>query len=459
MWVAACAFALGGCTGVLEGSFGVGGGGGPDGGGGGGPEPGGVDGSRTGTTIPGLPAFPGAEGAGAVATGGRGGAVYKVTTLDPTGPGSLGEAVAATGPRTVVFAVSGVIEGDIEIPNGDLTVAGQTAPGGGITIHGYFNTAYDTGGVSNIIVRHLRVRNVPTSGVGGDTIQFSQTDDVILDHISASWSTDELVDIAEASDVTIQWSTLEESDTEGHPEGEHNYAMLNGPLGRSVAIHHNLFAHHRHRMPALANGPSIVANNVLYDFRKAFHHDNDVDTAGFNIIGNYFKPGPSAEPLCFQLQDPGRYYFADNYIEGVGSIGNPCDAAGSTCVDQEPACLGEQLAAPVDTIEVTIQDSESAYTDVLARAGAWPRDAVTRRTITETMEGTGTWGRHEPSDLFEGLTEGTPPTDEDDDGIADSWEAEHGLDPTNGDDHSTVMDSGYTALEEYINGLADALVP
>src|SRR5690606_6844648 len=136
-------------------------------------------------------------------------------------------------PRIIVFDVSGVIDGDIEVPYGNVTIAGQTAPGGGITIRGRLTGAYEHG-VDNMIIRHIRVRPVydNSSGVQFDTIQFSRNAQLIFDHVSASFGIDETVDLYEARDVTVQWSTIESSATEGHPEGEHNYGLINGPDGK-----------------------------------------------------------------------------------------------------------------------------------------------------------------------------------------------------------------------------------
>src|SRR5262245_38927551 len=198
-----------------------------------------------------LPAFPGAEGFGAFAKGGRGGRVIVVTSLKSNGPGSLQEACAAEGPRTIVFAVSGVIEGDVVIEHGELTILGQTAPGAGITIAGSLKTRYRARQpIDDLVVRFLRVRSANARGASGDTLQFSENKRVILDHVSAAWGTDETVDIFGAQDVTIQWCSIEESQTTGHPEGQHNYGLINGPQGARVSIHHTLFAHHRRRCPA-----------------------------------------------------------------------------------------------------------------------------------------------------------------------------------------------------------------
>src|SRR5688500_522746 len=157
-----------------------------------------------------LKAFPGAEGWGAVSKGGRGGRVIKVTNLNASGPGSLAEACAAEGPRIVVFDVSGVIRGDIRITKPNITIAGQTAPGAGITVEGV-SSSYNYG-AHDVIIRQLRVRRKRDMGAGGECIQLggrgpanTGTYNIILDHLSLSWGNDEVIDLYHAHDVTVQW--------------------------------------------------------------------------------------------------------------------------------------------------------------------------------------------------------------------------------------------------------------
>ena len=380
-----------------------------------------------------------------------------MTTLAASGPGSLQEALSTPGPRIIVFDVSGVIRGDMLIEHGYVTVAGQTAPGGGITVQGRFWADYDDS-ITDIIIRHVRVRPDNLDGSQGDAMQFSLNKRVILDHVSVAWGADETIDMYEAEDVTVQWCTIEESDTEGHPEGSHNYGFINGPDGKNVSIHHTLFAHHRHRSPAIANGPSDVRNNVVYDFRQGFHHDNPTNGVAINVVGNYYKRGPSSTPVCFNLESNGKYYFKDNFEHGAGMIQNPCaNQSGHPCLNQD-ACKGTVLTSPGQVPAVTTHSPEEAFELVLQQAGAFPRDSVTKRTVEETRAGTGSWGRKDSDDLRAGLTPGVCDVDGDGDGMPDGWETLHGLNPADGEDSSQVMASGYTAIEEYINSLADALV-
>jgi pectate lyase len=420
----------------------------------------------------GIPAFPGAEGFGAKVTGGRGGRVIKVTTLAASGPGSLRSAVEQSGPRIIVFDVSGVIEGDVEIKHGHVTIAGQTAPSGGITIKGRLLGRYEYG-VDNIIVRHVRVRPVFPGGDKGhlyDAIQLSRNAKLMIDHVSASFAIDETIDVYSAQDVTVQWSVMESSATTGHEEGKHNYGFINGPNGARTSFHHNLCAHHRNRCPAIANGPAEVLNNVMYNVEHGFVHHNPAKGT-FNIVGNYFKSGPSATlyPLYFDDENKHKaaglsYFLNDNTIDDASS---PCNGR----VDNPWRQCKQDLRAPESLraetkpkltsglhVPVTLQASRAAYDAVLKSAGAFPRDVVSRRTIKETRDRTGDWGTRVPTDLMAGLKPASPPADQDGDGMADSWERKHSLDPTDGTDHKKKMPSGYTAIEDYINELADRLV-
>ncbi|MCB9588530.1 MAG: pectate lyase precursor [Polyangiaceae bacterium] len=421
-----------------------------------------------------LPAFPGAKGFGAAATGGRGGRVIKVTTLASSGPGSLQEALAASGPRIIVFDVSGVIDGDHTIAHGDVTIAGQTAPGAGITIQGRLFGAYDFD-VGNIIIRHIRVRPPPLTPSDGDGdqydgIQLSRNFRFILDHVSVSWGSDETVDFYEAREATIQWSTIEESGVYGHSEGEHNYGLINGPAGGLISVDHNLFAHHKNRAPAIATGPAEVTNNLIYDTNHGFVHHNPA-SGNFNIVGNYYRRGPSAElfPFYFDSESSDgqpRYYLHGNYIDDPdeleGYVDNPWVEGGHSTFDNMLGD-GDWVDTPFDFATETaeyasyqLDTAEQAYDRVLQLAGAFPRDTVTRRTLAEVADRGGSWGAKPPDDLMEGLNPGAAPVDTDSDGMPDAWESEHGLDPST-DDSASQQPSGYTAIEDYINGVADEI--
>ncbi len=426
----------------------------------------------------GLKAFPSAEGFGSNASGGRNGQVVKVTNLNSGGTGSLQAALDLDLPRIIVFEVSGVIEGDILIPYGNVTIAGQTAPGAGITIHGRFTCRYSDA-PDNIIVRHIRIRadHSTNPGVAGeqyDGIQCSRSSNLIFDHISVSGGVDETLDIYAATDVTLQWSSVSRAATSGHPEGNHNYGVINGPDGARVSIHHNLFAHNGNRNPALANGPAEIVNNVVYNVRHGFVHHNPA-TGDFNVIGNYYKQGPedSLHPFFFDDENTGdgtprlSYYLEDNYVDDpgdyVGSVDNPWLTpfvhSSFEGIDWGwDSSVARSAGKHVFTRQIgTIYDAQVNYDLVLSRAGAFPRDLIDNDNQVEVNSRTGSWGARIPPDLMQGLSVAAPPVDTDDDGMPDAWEESHGLSNTT-DDHNRVMATGYTAIEAYINELADQLI-
>ena len=313
-----------------------------------------------------------------------------------------------------MFDASGVIEGNVFIEHGQVSILGQTAPSGaGITIAGSLMSRYRARQpIDDIVIRFVRVRPPSARGASGDALQFSENKRVILDHVSAAWGADETLDIYGAQDVTVQWCTLEESVTEGHPKGRHNFGLISGPQGARVSIHHTLFAHHSRRCPAIANGPADVRNNVVYNFRDGFGHENDPNDRGYNVVGNYYKRGPSDPkifPFCFRPDV--SYFLRDNYIHGVGLIQDPWAEADKHAGLAYYAAKGRKAAEEVETPKVTTHSPEEAYKLVLQQAGGWPRDAVTRRIVQEVESGSGSWGKKPQAELLEGLTPGqTPPT-------------------------------------------------
>jgi pectate lyase len=259
--------------------------------------------------------------------------------------------------------------------------------------------------------------------------------------------------------VTVQWCTLEESLTTGHPKGRHNFGLISGPDGTRVSIHHTLFAHHSRRCPAIANGPADVRNNVVYDFRDGFGHENKPNDRGYNVVGNYFKRGPSDPkifPFCFQ--GTVSYYLRDNYIHGVGMVQDPWAEAGKHDGLRYYAKHGRKAEKEFPVPRVTTHTPAEAYELVLREASGLPRDAVTRRTVEEVRAGTGSWGRKPQKDLLDGLTPGRPARDSDGDGMPDGWETARGLDPKDPADHTKTMPGGYTAIEEYANELVAKLL-
>jgi pectate lyase len=427
-----------------------------------------------------LPAFPGAEGFGAVAKGGRGGKVIKVTTLAAKGPGSFAEAAATGGPRIIVFDVSGVIRGNVLIHPGQCTIAGQTAPGAGITLEGVLRTKYPNGG-DDIIIRFLRVRPRNRRGHVGDSIQMPRSDRVILDHCSTSWAVDESVDCIGAADWTMQWCTLEESDTKGHDKGRaHNYGFCSAYAGSgNLSLHHNLFAHHSKRSPCVApyepGKPADVRNNVMYDCYTALTHSGHGPKvkAPINMVGNWYKKGPSHPKLYPYATVAGpTYHISGEYIVGLGYIKDPADPTAKFPRWIQYNRNGKRLAKPAPAPKITTQKAEAAAKLVLAKAGCFPRDRVSKRTIEEVKTGGGKWGRNAPAAptdewFLKGLTVGKAPADADNDGMPDAWEKAKKLDPNDASDAVKIVPAGaskddrhkgYTWIEYYINELADQLV-
>ncbi len=436
------------------------------------------------------PAFPSARGFGAVVTGGRGGQVLHVTTLAASGTGSLAWAAAQLGARYVVFDVSGVITGDVEISRSDITIAGQTAPGAGVTINGHLSTPYGNP-VNNIIVRHVRVRPNPADATWGpeqhDGIQFSSAHHIVLDHVDVSHGIDENVDLWDgAHHVTVQWSAITFANPAGgHPDGAHNFCLINsdgstggGNAGGRISIVHNLFAHCRTRTPALSIGPAEVIGNVSYNVREGFVHHNAA-YGDFVLAGNTYRDGASASliPFWFDPEQgapvPTRYFLGGNAVDdpGVftGIVDDPYASAAYTAAytfalgtlqrSQFAGLAGApDWSAEVGYVAASRPAAADAYRDVLDCAGAWPRDAITQRAVTETRDRTGQYATLPVNDLLAGLVPGTPPADRDRDGMPDAWETGHGLDPDL-DDHAAVRPSGYPAIEDYLDELADGLTP
>ena len=290
-------------------------------------------------------AFAGAEGAGRYSLGGRGGAVLKVTNLDDAGPGSLRAAVEAKGPRTIVFAVAGTIalKTPLKISQGRVTLAGQTAPGGGITLRDQTLVV----AADDVVNRFIRSRLGAESKTEGDAIWVAKGRRIILDHVSASWSVDETLSASARFDppengfydLTVQWSIISESLAHSvHAKGDHGYgSLIRGGRGSKISFHHNLWANHLARMPRPGNydGPDKdpvgafieFRSNVFYNWGKG-HAGYDADKAAlvaYNFIDNAYVMGPNSEkPIAFNEKQPGQGVLRRQQPERRGS-GRPLE--------------------------------------------------------------------------------------------------------------------------------------
>jgi len=408
-------------------------------------------------------AFPGAEGAGRFAAGGRGGAVIRVTTLADSGPGSLRAAVGAHGPRTILFDVAGTIrlESDLVISEPRITIAGQSAPGGGIALaDGTLVVDSD-----DVVVRHLRVRRGDRRPGEGDSIWVKGGRRIILDHVSASWSIDETLSASARYengggyyDLTVQWSIIAESlRNSHHAKGAHGYgSLIRGGHGARLSFHHNLWAHHVARMPRPGNyeGPERDPEGPLMEFRSNLFYNWGRAYAGYNedeatliryaFIDNVYIAGPDSEgALAFRENNTlARAWFSGNRMNGVVPA-DPWSLVGGRIPE------GYRLPAPPDVAPVAADAAPMAH--VLDLAGAWPRDAADTRVVASVRS---RGGRHIDSQEEVGgwpaLAPGRPEPDGDGDGMPDAWERAHGFDPARADGNGDRDGDGMTNLEDWL---------
>ncbi len=435
-------------------------------------------------------AFPGAEGYGKYAKGGRGGTVYEVTNLNDNGEGSLRAAVEASGPRTVVFRISGTIEleSPLSIKNPYITIAGQTAPGDGICIKK--NPVHIN--ANHVIIRYLRVRLGDETGGDYDAVSSRYTKHIILDHISASWSVDETMSIYHCDSITVQWSIISESMSKSnHVKGSHGFGAIWG--SNYGTYHHNLLAHHTSRNPRMASGSGYTdyRNNVIYNWgyqscyggEKQQRGNPKFDFSTFNMVANYYKPGPATKPgeVSYRIANPsgrtetdyGKWYIADNVVEGNQDVSaDNWNGGVQTKISFEKI----KLDKPWPSLSINQQTALEAYHSVLDNVGAIlpKRDAVDSRIIEETRGGFATYegGSYEkenriadPSKIcgiidtqkdvggWPILKSAPAPTDTDHDGMPDEWEDANNLNKDDTNDRNIIASDGYTMLEKYINSI------
>jgi pectate lyase len=423
-------------------------------------------------------AFPGADGAGRLAQGGRGGRVYTVTTLQDGGPGSLREAVEAAGPRTVVFAVSGTIalQSELIVRNGRITIAGQTAPGDGITLRDQpFTIA-----ASDVVVRFIRSRLGDVTQVDGDAIGVISGRRIILDHVSASWSSDESLSVAanfktperSYDEVTVQWSLIGESLNHTAAKGPgvtHGFgSLVRAAKGARVTYHHNLWLHHQDRMPRPGNynKPDVdpvggffdFRSNVFYNWgaeRSGYNMDFEGTHSNYNFVDNCYWTGPSSKGAWAfeESSSRARAYFNGNTMNGV----MPRDPWSLVRAHAKHLPMGlppgykSGQAFPVAPLEA--DPAATACPRVIDIAGAsLVRDAVDQRLINDFKQRKGriinsqqeVGGWPELRSLPAGV-------DTDGDGMPDEWELAQGLNPRDAEDGNRMdPKTGYTQLELYL---------
>jgi hypothetical protein len=456
-------------------------------------------------------AFPHAEGGGKYSVGGRGGTVYYVTNLSDDGnAGSFRYAVGQGGNRIVIFKVSGTIQltRRLEITHPNITIAGQTAPGNGITIRDY--PVYIA--TNNVVIRFIRFRMGDETKMQDDALGAQGTKNVIVDHCTMSWSTDECGSFYNNTNFTLQWSILSESlNNSVHIKGAHGYGGIWG--GDNATFHHNLLANHNSRNPrfdhdciSILRGPVDFENNVIYNWGEDGSYGGE--NRQINIVNNYYKAGQATSAkyrifhpagynefgFCYdsgkiyngvdtnEKNTAGRYYVAGNYVYNYPSV--TADNWSNNGVQLRsgdfPTFVSNcKATAPISvTYPINAQTAENAYSSVLSYAGAsYARDAIDTRIVNEVTSGTPTYSTgsngstggliDSQSDVggwleASGVIQATSSVvDSDGDGMPDAWEDAHGLNKNNKDDGATTTLSGgtYTNLEVYLNSLVESLYP
>jgi pectate lyase len=417
----------------------------------------------TATPNPNLRAFPGAEGYGANALGGRGGVVYEVTNLNDSGAGSLRACVEASGPRTCVFKVAGTITllTRLRVLNPYLTIAGQTAPGEGITLRNGSNNPNATLLINtdHVIVRYIRMRagKASTANSSLDSLAIIGAENVIVDHVSTSWSTDGTLDIAYSSNVTVQWSIISEALYNGnHVNGPHSMGMLLNTADH-VTIHHNLFVSNRERNPRVASTTfADIVNNVMYNFGSTTTFiSSDNAPASANFVGNYLKSGPNTGTGLYGVHFTGNSTNPKNaYVSGNFYLAHDY-ANGADINIVHPDTRQYVVSTRFGPVMVNTTTASVAYSQVLANAGAIlpDRDAVDDRILSNVNLGTGAI-IDDPSQVggWPTLATGTPYVDSDRDGMSNTWETLNGFNPNDANDRNGDPDGdGYTNLEEFLN--------
>ena len=488
------------------------------------------------------PAFPGAEGYGRYTTGGRGGTIYHVTSLDdycdnkdysssyttetPI-PGTLRYAINQSGARIIVFDVAGTItlKAPLKISKGNLTILGQTAPGDGICLKDQNVTIQ----ADNIIIRYLRFRmgdegkryykngealaedeqHVEDDALNSYHKDGSEVSNIIIDHCSMSWCTDECGSFYGNRNFTLQWCILSESLRNSvHEKGQHGYGGIWG--GEKASFHHNLLADHDSRNPrfdhgyvSTLTGPVDYTNNVVYNWggNSTYGGENKPGYSAkeFNMINNYYKAGPYTQSYGYTTNRllnpttqcsncnstdktnvvPGKFYISGNKVNGsnatISSTNIAFDSNYSLSLFQSNCILSNKSKSSESQFNyntISLQSADKAYEVVANYAGAsFSRDAVDTRVVSDMINGVATYSGSKGS--TNGLIDtqgdvggwpalsGTAKTDTDGDGIPDEWEDSYGLDKNNASDAATYSldpQGYYMNIEVYANSLVEKTV-
>ena len=452
-------------------------------------------------------AFPGAEGGGMYTTGGRGGKVIHVTTLADSGAGSLRAALAESGPRTIVFDVAGLIElkSTLKISKGDVTIAGQTAPGDGICLKNFATQI----SASNVIIRFVRFRMGDEAKQENDAVWGRYNENVILDHCSMSWSTDECASFYANCNFTMQWCILTESlRVSVHGKGNHGYGGIWG--GKDASFHHNMLASHDSRNPRIDH-PQVYGDYVSTHRGNVDYRNNTVYNWGsnstyggengwFNIVNNYYKPGPASKKTTYFVDAYGSYVkdgvtYADRYPElylsgnvhtGNDGITGANDASavywhnGSSYTNYNTVLSSPHLLTgpSSEDIYTTTHTAETAFERILSYGGAsLSRDSVDERACTDAKTGKAAFtdgGNGSKNGIIDTQTavggwpaydasaeEMSKVKDSDGDGMPDWFEDEFGLNKSDASDgNAKTLDSygRYTNLEMYLHYLVKDIV-
>jgi len=399
-----------------------------------------------------LLAFPGAEGFGARATGGRGGEIYHVTKLDDAGPGSFRDAVSK-GKRVVIFEVGGIIrlKSDVTVAS-DLTLAGQSAPGQGIALYGH---SVSFNGASNVVVRYLRFRSGINGNRGEPAVIVEGGRNLIFDHASIQWGRWDCLGLTEGSRaITVQYCLIGDG-----LDPQHFGGLVDSVL--EVTLSHNLWINNQSRNPK-CKGKIQYINNVVYNWGEmGLVGGHSGDEHNLDVIGNYFIKGPSSSDHFLS-----QFTGTDNVFQKGNLADLNCDGQlnGRAVVEADfddskahPTFAKAEFLHP--PVPVAVEEAEAACKKVLAGAGcSLRRDAVDMRLIGEatSLGRKGQIVRDEDAAGGIGkLDGGKPPVSSAGDGLPDAWKTAHGLDlkapdVANGD----YNHDGFTNLEKYLNELA-----